>query len=116
MAYLLVQMIDEVHEDFYLNARLPKQGDVIHIHRYPNSWSTHYLTDTRFDVFHIDATPEELWHLLSPEPFDDITNIPLTNQHRFYFLDTAQLQQGMSLPALSLITSTRPPIEDPNVF
>ena len=68
MAELLVRVIDKVNEDFYLNLKCTKRGDVIVACPDGWAWGKEEVRDPNYRIFQIpDMTLSEALALCSPE-------------------------------------------------
>ena len=88
MAWLLVQTVDETSKDFFLNLRLPKRGDVLHIHDERDSWAPGFIDPAKHKLIEVPGDAREFADYLKATPFDErLGFIPQTVQARRQRLD-----------------------------
>lgn len=113
MPELLVQIVDETDENFYNNCGLPKAGDVLTVHDFPNTFGDYYLNNPNLRIASTNTNSEDLFQWLNPEfPTDPINPSP-TLQFRDRKLDITQLQDNMTVEQLEAITTMKQSIPDP---
>lgn len=85
---LLVFVQDKIHDDFYLNTKFPKRGDVIAAQMDGWKWGTEELADGRFRIIRVlGLSIDDAQMLLSSEIDIDPKNPSRTLQFRAFKLD-----------------------------
>ena len=112
MATMLLQLVDETDPDFYVNAGLPKRGDVLRLHDGgPESFGPAFHADPALRIVPVEGTVPELSPLLEAEPVG-----ARTRHFRAVCLDPDTIVDGMAAADVLACLTRRPRLTDPAMF